>query len=229
MSNSRVAPPKIFPSSSRYSPLERFPDYVKSGPNGVHFFASPDETGERPDRPFVYELRAERNPKTLRVVYGRDLFSCKGFSLCPSCSQKRTLLFAEHLTEQMLLNLPHRQLVFALPKALRVFFRHDRRLFADVSRLISRIIHDYYRQAAGRPMRTGLVIAHQTFGDMLRWNPHFHSIVLEGGFDDQGTFVYIPLGDLEAMTELLRGRVVALLVAQRLSPYPSRSTIWGIE
>ena len=51
---------------------------------------------------------------------------------------------------------------------------------------------------------------------MLRWNPHFHAIVLEGGFDDQGTFVYIPLGHLQAMTELLRRRVVALLVDQKL-------------
>ena len=90
----------------------------------------------------------------------------------------------------MLLNLPHRQFVFALPKALRIFFRHDRRLFGHVSRLIYHIIQEFYHQAAGRPIRTGVVIAHQTFGDMLRWNPHFHAIVLEGGFDDQGTFVY---------------------------------------
>ena len=51
---------------------------------------------------------------------------------------------------------------------------------------------------------------------MLRWNPHFHSIVLEGGFDEQGTFVYIPLGHLETLTELLRRRVIALLVAHKL-------------
>ena len=51
---------------------------------------------------------------------------------------------------------------------------------------------------------------------MLRWNPHFHSIVLAGGFDEQGTFVYIPLGHLETLTELLRRRVIALLVARKL-------------
>ena len=112
--------------------------------------------------------------------------------------------------------MPHRQFVFALPKALRIYFRHDRRLFGHVSRLIYHIIQEFYHQAAGRPIRTGVVIAHQTFGDMLRWNPHFHAIVLEGGFDDQGTFVYIPLGHLQAMTELLRRRVVALLVDQKL-------------
>ncbi len=46
-------------------------------------------------------------------------FSCKGFYLCPSCSQMRTILFAEHLTNEVLLDLSHRQFGFALPKALR--------------------------------------------------------------------------------------------------------------
>ncbi len=39
-------------------------------------------------------------------------FSCKGFFLCPSCSQKRTLLFSKYLDEQLLLALPHRQFFF---------------------------------------------------------------------------------------------------------------------
>jgi len=95
-----------------------------------------------------------------------------------------------------------------MPKALRPFFRHDRRLFADVSRLIYRIIDEFYAEAAGRPLLTGTVIAHQTFGDQLRWNPHFHAIILEGGFDEEGTFFYIPFSGLQSMTELFRRRVI---------------------
>ena len=34
-------------------------------------------------------------------------FSCKSFFLCPSCSQKRTLLMGEYLSEDLLLQLPH--------------------------------------------------------------------------------------------------------------------------
>ena len=45
---------------------------------------------------------------------------------------------------------------------------HDRRLFAEVSRLIYRIRGEFYNEAAGRPLLTGIVVAHQTFGDMLR-------------------------------------------------------------
>ena len=66
---------------------------------------------------------------------------------------------------------------------------------------------------------------------MLRWNPHFHAgcpaeqqsariatrpIVLEGGFDDQGTFVYIPFSGLESMVEVFRRRVIRLLVDRKL-------------
>lgn len=51
---------------------------------------------------------------------------------------------------------------------------------------------------------------------MLRWNPHFHAIVLDGGFDDEGTFFYIPFSELQSMTELFPRR------RRRCAPY-SRS------
>jgi hypothetical protein len=105
------------------------------------------------------------NP-AFRFAYFRP-FSCEGFYPCPSCSQKRTLLFAEYLDEQLLLTLPHRQFVFSIPsggspsapkarggespKALRIFFRHDQKLFAAVSSLIFSLIRQFYRLAAGSP------------------------------------------------------------------------------
>jgi len=76
---------------------------------------------------------------------GHDYFvplSCKGFYLCPSCHQKRTLIFAEQMVQDVLLRLPHRQFVFTLPwrigeqvrstdqpKCLRIFFKHNRLLY----------------------------------------------------------------------------------------------------
>ena len=41
-------------------------------------------------------------------------FSCKAWYLCPSCNQKRLLLFSEHLSENVLLKLPHRQFIFVI-------------------------------------------------------------------------------------------------------------------
>jgi hypothetical protein len=63
-------------------------------------------------------------------------FSCKVFNLCPSCSQKRTLLFGEHVNERLLRRLPHRQLVFTFPKVLRGFFRHGRGLCCEASKRV---------------------------------------------------------------------------------------------
>lgn len=139
-------------------------------------------------------------------------FSCKGFYVCPSCSQKRTILMAEHLTEEVFLRLPHRQFVFTLPKALRVFFRNNRKLFADITQLIFSIIKEFYKEATGKTIQTGMVISHQTFGDMLRWNPHFHCIVLDGGFDEEMNFIYIPFSDLKKMTEYFRRKVITLFL-----------------
>jgi hypothetical protein len=50
----------------------------------------------------------------------------------------------------------------------------------------------------------------------LRWNPHFHAIVLEGGFDGEGTFFYIPFSGLQSMVEVFRRRVIKLLVQREI-------------
>jgi hypothetical protein len=111
-----------------------------------------------------------------RLEYFRP-FSCRGFHLCPSCSQKRFLLFAEYLDEQLLLALPHRQFVFTLPKALRVFLRYDQRLFGQISRLIFSLIAEFYSTASGKPITSAAVVGFMPFGDALRFNPHFQCAV----------------------------------------------------
>ena len=85
------------------------------------------------------------------------------------------------MKEQLLLSLPHRQFVFALPRILRPYFRHNRRLFSEISRLIFAIIGRFYNKAAKKRIMTGMVLAYQSAGEFLKFNPHFHCLVLEGG------------------------------------------------
>jgi len=143
-------------------------------------------------------------------------FSCKGFYLCPSCSQKKTLLFSEYMHEQLLLSLPHRQFVWTFPKLLRPFFRHDRKLFSEISRLIFRMLADFYNEAAGKEIETAAVLAFQSAGDFLRFNPHFHGIFLEGGFDEQGRFIHVPLGDLSQTSEYFRRMIIDFFLRKKL-------------
>jgi len=79
------------------------------------------------------------NPRC-KAEYFRP-FSCRVFHLCPSCSQKRTLLLGEYINERLLLRLPHRQFVFTLPKVLRPFFRHDTKIFPAVGFLVEVLQH----------------------------------------------------------------------------------------
>ena len=143
-------------------------------------------------------------------------FSCKVFHLCPSCSQKRTLLFGEYMNERLLLRLPHRQIVFTFPKVLRVFFRHDHGLVGDVSRLVYRIMQDVYSAAAGRRIHGATVIAYASSGDFVRWNPHLHGIFLEGGFDRQRQFVHLPSLDLQRLAQYFRASMVAFFLRRSL-------------
>jgi len=143
-------------------------------------------------------------------------FSCKSWYLCPSCNQKRLLLFSEHLSQNVLLKLPHRQFVFTLPKLLRVYFKHDRNLFEDVSRIIFSIIQDFYNESAPAALKTASVVSYQSFGDVVRWNPHYHCLVLEGGLDEAGSFHHIPIKDTASLTEVFRRRVIKLFVDRGL-------------
>ena len=155
-------------------------------------------------------------------------FSCSVFHLCPSCSQKRTLLLAEYINEQLLLRLPHKQFVFTLPKVLRVFFRHHKRLHGEISGLIDRLLRDFVAQAAGRPLGTAGILVFQTAGAFCRFHPHLHGLFLEEGFDAEGRFLHIPLGgsrakpcgspkvDLQKMSCCFPQRVIAFFLERKL-------------
>jgi Transposase zinc-binding domain len=55
-------------------------------------------------------------------------FSCKTRGFCPSCHAKRREEWGEWVRETLLLDVPHRQVVLTIPKALRIFFKFRRKL-----------------------------------------------------------------------------------------------------
>ncbi|MFQ5528329.1 MAG: transposase zinc-binding domain-containing protein, partial [Thermoanaerobaculia bacterium] len=71
-------------------------------------------------------------------------FSCKLRGLCPSCHQKRELLWAEWAERELLEDVPHRQVVFTIPKRLRVFFRYDRKLLGQLAGCAWRALKLYF-------------------------------------------------------------------------------------
>ena len=60
------------------------------------------------------------------------MFSCKTRGFCPSCHAKPREEWGEWMREELLLDVPHRQVVFTVPKMLRLFFRYKRKLLNDL-------------------------------------------------------------------------------------------------
>jgi hypothetical protein len=140
-------------------------------------------------------------------------FSCRQRCCCPSCDQKRSLLLAHRLKEEVLANVPHRQWVFTIPKRLRVFFRFDRNLLGKLCRAAWETVREVYALEVdgdvGIPAMIGTV---QTFGDLVHWHSHVHAVVAEGVFTPSGHFVRIPDIWLHRAIEIWQEEVFALLL-----------------
>ena len=94
-------------------------------------------------------------------------FSCRRRGICGSCQAKRSALFAEWLVEEVLLPVPHRHVVFTIPKALRGLIERERRLHGLMARAAWEVLRDALREAAVEPEGVpGMVVSLQTFGSL---------------------------------------------------------------
>jgi ribosomal protein S27E len=144
------------------------------------------------------------------------MFSCRTRGFCPSCHAKRLEEWGEWMREKLLLDAPHRQVVFIVPKRLRLFFKYDRRLLGDLCRAALRSLERYFEAVTGGLMTLGVVAAIQTFGDRINFHPHLHFLVTEGGMDGAGVFHKIPRIDDSRLEEIFSREVLAMLVRKEL-------------
>jgi hypothetical protein len=99
--------------------------------------------------------------------------------LCPSCHQKRELIWADFAAEELLEEVPHRQVVLTIPKRLRIYFRYDRKLLGELAGCGWRALRIYLLAAMGSDeIQLGAVGFIQTFGEFLRLQPHAQYLAL---------------------------------------------------
>jgi len=117
-------------------------------------------------------------------------FSCRTRNLCPSCQAKRSAVFAEWLTEHVLLDVAHRHVVFTVPKALRGLIERERWLHGEMAKAARDALGELLAEAAVEPGGfPGAVVSLQTFGSFgANFHPHLHVLVTDGVFTPDGRF-----------------------------------------
>jgi len=144
------------------------------------------------------------------------MLSCHTRGFCPSCHAKRLEEWGEWLREELLLDVPHRQVVFVIPKMLRIFFKYKRRLLGDLCQAAVQALLKYFQATTGTELLPGVVTCIQTFGDRINLHPHVHCLVREGGEDEQGRFHHVQSFDDHLIAEFFSREVFALLLGEEL-------------
>ena len=140
-------------------------------------------------------------------------FSCKKRGICPSCSAKRAVLFAEHLFHEVLVDAPHRHIIFTIPKRLRVYVRYDRGHLGIIFAAAWGAVKELLSSGEQAP---GMVLTAQTAGDALNFHPHLHGCIADGLFCADGTFSMFSALDDVALTKRFGERCVAGFLKQKL-------------
>jgi len=139
-------------------------------------------------------------------------FSCRGRWFCPSCHSKKVVQFGNHLHDNVLFPVPHRQYVFSIPKIIRRFFLYDRKLLGKLSQCAASCLTRFFRITLGKNLGIpGIALAIQTFGDYAKWHPHIHALVADGLFTETWIFYVMPRVDIRPLTEIFRASILKML------------------
>ena len=91
-----------------------------------------------------------------------------------------------------LVNVNHRHCVFTIDENLRDSFLNDRSLlnclFHAVNSVISRM---FFQMNKSKNFTPGFIMVLHTSGRDLKWNPHIHCLISEGGFSDDGFWRHV--------------------------------------
>jgi hypothetical protein len=116
----------------------------------------------------------------------------------------------------LLLDVPHRRVVFTIPRMLRIFFKYNRRLLGQLCLSALRSLTCYFAAVTGSELMPGVIAAIQTFGARINFHPHLHFLATEGGVDEAGAFHKISRLDDSRLAEIFAREVLRFLVHKEL-------------
>jgi len=107
-------------------------------------------------------------------------FKCRS-RFCTSCGKGYVDQRAENMTSK-LINVKHRHMVFTIAEELRGYFLRNRDLLELLPRCAAKVLKAVFKKRNKKEeFVPGIVTVIHTFGRDLKWNPHVHVLVSEGG------------------------------------------------
>ena len=110
---------------------------------------------------------------------------------CPTCGN----LYAMKRTTSMsfkLVNVSHRHCVFTIDENLRYFFFNDRSLLNCLFHSVNSVVSNmFFKINKSMNFTPGFLMVLHTFGRDLKWNPHIHCLISEGGYSDNGFWRHV--------------------------------------
>ena len=115
-----------------------------------------------------------------------------------------------------MLDRPHGQVVFTIPKMLRVFFKYKRSLLSSLCLCRKEALVKYFKAATCKEIAPGIIAVIQSFGSRMNFHPHLHFLVTEGGADKEGRFHKVTSFNDSLLCRFFTREVFLLLLRKQL-------------
>ena len=147
------------------------------------------------------DVETDEVEKMLRCgSQGYRLFECSGCGevmvvhfgcnsrVCTHCGKRFTDRWAESIARKMF-DVKHRHVVLTIPEEFRSVFYEDRTLLKVLMDCAITAISHVMEWKLNYKAVPGIVVVLHTYGKDMKFNPHLHCLVTEGGFKGNGTWV----------------------------------------
>lgn len=105
---------------------------------------------------------------------------------CPTYGTKYSIDRTTSMSFKIV-NTQHRHCVFTIDSELRHFFLEDRSLLSLLFKAVQSVIFRlFFKDNKSENFTPGFILVLHTFGRDLKWNPHIHCLVSEGGIGSSG-------------------------------------------
>jgi len=111
-------------------------------------------------------------------------FSC-GKRFCNKCGYRRTENWVRNAKSKVL-QVSHRHIIMTMPEVLWAIFSYERELLKLIPQVGYQVLQFWGREKG--IVKQGIISIIHTFGYDIKWNPHGHFIVTEGGLTANNTW-----------------------------------------